>query len=340
VAHRILFFSKRKRRTLYTSFIVAALRRIGCEVVHVDLGARRRWLGRALADRSVRSLAGRFRPDAALVFSKDILEETFDWLGERMQTAVLLDDYFPLDHPVTSLAKRSDVFFHTMEGQLEEYRAAGVRNPVYVHSGVDPERHRRVAPSSRHASDLAFIGKAAYPERIDLITRLHADFDIRVYGRGWREYGIAAQKAEIALPEFRKVCASARIIVGSDKTADRELYFSNRTWFVLGCGGFLLTRYVPGLERLFANHEHLCWFHDADEARELARFYLAQEDARRTIAEAGHRFAHAHYPFDRMARNLVRVLFEGGVPEPLTDPGPGRSPGGSPRESKGAPSSA
>jgi len=326
VAHRILFFSKRKRRTLYTSFIVRALRRIGCDVVHVDLGARRRWLGRALADRSVRRMAARYRPDAAIVFSKDILEETFDWLNARMQTATLLDDYFPLDHPVTLLGKRSDVFFHTMMGQLEEYRAAGVPRPVYVHSGVDPELHRRVPFSRRHASDLAFIGTAAYPDRIALIQRLSGEFDLRIYGQGWGEHAVSARKSTIALPEFRRVCASARIVLGIDKAADRELYFSNRTWFVLGCGGFLLTRYVPGLERLFANHEHLVWFRDPEEAQELARFYLAHEEARRKIADAGHRFAHEHYPFDRMARNLVKVLFEGEDPDPLTNPGPGHRP--------------
>ena len=125
---------------------------------------------------------------------------------------------------------------------------------------------------------------------------------------------------------YSAVCASAKIILGIDKADDLELYFSNRTFFVLGCGGFLLTRYIPGLERFFANHRHLVWYRDADEALELAAYYLRNDEERQRIAAQGHDFVHTEYPMDRAMVGCLRLLFENKEPEPLTDPGPSHAP--------------
>jgi spore maturation protein CgeB len=263
-----------------------------------------------------------FRPDAIVIFSGDIQDETFDHFHGRIKTALLLDDYFPIEAPVTRYIKRVDVFFHTMTGQLEEYRAAGTRHAVYLHSGVDPDWHVRSTPSRAFASDVAFVGGAVYPDRIDLIKTLHKEVDLKIYGSGWRKFDIQPARDRIAVKDFSRVCASAKIIVGIDKAADRELYFSNRTWFVLGCGGFLLTRYIPGLERIFANHKHMVWYRDSEEALDQIRFYLKNDAFRKRIASTGHDYVHTHYPFDRMASNMVDVLFHDRAPRPLTDPGP------------------
>ena len=42
---------------------------------------------------------------------------------------------------------------------------------------------------------------------------------------------------------------------------------------------------------------------------------------RERIARTGHDYVHTHYPFDRMAWNMLDVLFHDGQPMPLTDPG-------------------
>ena len=320
--HRVVFFTKNKRGTLYTTYIIRALRRIGCDVQRINMVRIRRYLGRSLADKLVRRYVDRLGPDAILIFSGDIQDETFQHFHGRVKTGLLLDDYLPVDHPVTRFIKKVDVFFHTMTGQLEEYRAAGARHPVYLHNGVDPDRHRRSEPRKAFSSDVAFIGRPHYSDRIDFIKTLHEGFDLKIYGSGWRELGIRSARDRIGVRQFSRVCASAKIIVGIDIAADRELCFSNRTWFVLGCGGFLITRYVPRLGSLFANHKHLVWYRDTEEALDQIRFYLRHDALRKRIALTGHEYVHAYYPFDRMASNMVDALFHGRPPRPLTDPGP------------------
>ncbi len=320
--YRIAFFTKHKRRTLYTTYIIEALRRSGCDVRRINMRALCRYVGRSLADKITRRYVDRFSPDACVIFSTDIQDETLDYLRDRVRTAILLDDCFEVNTPHTEMLIRVDIFFHTSTGQFDEYRAAGVRRPVYLHSGVDPDYHRRVKASGRFAGDVAFIGKAFGAERIEFIQRLSRDLKLEVYGAGWRQHGVTSARESVGVRDFARICASAKIVVGIDKTANQELYFSNRTWFVLGCGGFLLTRYIPGLETVFANHTHLVWYRDAEQAVDLARYYLGADAERSRIARHGYEFVHEHYPFDRMANNMIEVLFRDGQPEPLTDPGP------------------
>lgn len=317
---RVAFFSKRKSRTLYTFYIRMALERLGARTFPFRISRLRNLLGERLADLFFRLRLLFVRPDLVIVFSGDIIPRTLDHCVKRSRTALLLDDYFPTEDPIIEKIRKVDVFVHTMRGQLRDYERAGAKRAVFIPSGVDPEYHRIVPPGQFYRSDCAFIGKAVYPDRISLIRSIAAEFDLAVYGDGWEELGIAPRLPEADVPHYRRICSSAHIMIGIDKSSEMELYFSNRTWFTLGCGGFLLTRYVPGLEEMFTNHEHLVWFRDADEARELIRHYLPRPRERMRIAGAGHRFVHQYYPVDRMAKEILRVVLGGGDPSPLPDP--------------------
>jgi spore maturation protein CgeB len=103
------------------------------------------------------------------------------------------------------------------------------------------------------------------------------------------------------------------VVIGRDWRVDCSWYFSNRTWFTLGCGGFLVTNYAPRLEEIFENHRHLVWYRSDGECLELIEHYLARPDERRRIAEAGRAYALAHRTYDHFARDLVD-LFEGRPP--------------------------
>lgn len=323
-SQRIVFFTKHKKKTLYTIYVIRALRRLGCTVKHINPRTYARWLGDAFAQKMVRRAVDRFKPDVVFVFSNDIFKETLEYFASKYTTAHLLDDDFPVDTPLTEKIKLCDLFFHTQKGRLEEYRAAGVKRPTYVPSGVDPDTHQPGRRRECFVSDVAFMGKAIYPDRLELLTALAPEVDMKVYGAGWQksDTGITAAREGVGPKEFAEICTSAKIVLGIDKTAEKELYFSNRTWFALGSGGFLLTRYVDGLERVFANHVHLVWFTDPADALAQIRFYLAHDDLRQKIAKTGHEFVHRMYPNDRMAESMLRVLFEDAEVPPLTDPGP------------------
>ena len=137
---------------------------------------------------------------------------------------------------------------------------------------------------------------------------VYARFDTAVYGSGWEAFGVRARRDEVLPRDYRRACRGAKVVLGGDWTRACRRYFSNRTWFTLGCGGFLLTSYVPGLEEIFDDHRELVWYRDDDECLELIAHYLPREDERRRIAAAGRAFALARRTYDDFARDLVAHL--------------------------------
>ena len=94
-------------------------------------------------------------------------------------------------------------------------------------------------------------------------------------------------------------------MLGLNQVNEDPLYFSNRTFLTLGCRGFHVTHYIPGLETVFENGEHLVWYSDTDECLDKIAKYLEAADERERIAEAGHqRVFGEHQYFHRVGRIL------------------------------------
>ena len=98
-------------------------------------------------------------------------------------------------------------------------------------------------------------------------------------------------------------------MLGCDLRDDVELYFSNRTWITLGCGGFLCTRYVPKLEEMLQDGE--------STSRRIARSKPPPRSwpntsptsrfAARVQAE-GHRYAHERFSYEKMIEGMLEQL--------------------------------
>jgi hypothetical protein len=318
---RIAFFGKSKRHTRTTSYIARAFARERHEVLWLNERRAARWLGRRAASALTRRRLARFRPELVVIHANDVLAESFAALEGRQRTVLFTPDCWtlPPGRKTLELARRVDLLLTVARGQIPELRAAGVRRVAFLAEACDPEAHFPVSqPRPAFVSDVAFIGKvdAGSPrlaERAALIAKVCSRFDTRVYGRGWEPLGVVPRRRDVYPPEYREICAGAKIVLGRDWTTACEGYTSNRTWFTLGCGGFLLTSYSPGLETLVANHRHLVWYRSDDECLELIDHYLARPDERRAIARAGRAFVLAHRTYDHFVRDLL-ALVEGRPP--------------------------
>jgi len=318
---RIVLFVKSKRRTQTTRSIARALRRAGHAIRVVHEGKRRRLLGRRLTRAWIRAVIRRFAPDFVFIHAQDVSRPLFDALAADFPTVMFTPDCWPspLEPAALGLAAHVDLLCTVAAGQVEEFEAAGVRRAAYLAEAHDPELHHpveRVTPAL--ASDVAFIGKyardsALHATRGALLPPVAERFDTKLYGQGWEELGLAPTLAEVFPEQYREVCRSARIVLGCDWRHDVRWYFSNRTWFTLGCEGFLLTNYAPGLEDLFECHRHLVWYRSVDECLELCAYYLERPDERARIAAEGRAYASRHRTYDHFARDLVD-LFEGRTP--------------------------
>jgi len=276
-AMRIAFFAKSKRRTQTTRYIAAALERAGHEVLRPNERRRRRLLGKAAARVwTLRSVA-RFQPDLVLIHSNDASRATLEALAPRFRTALFTPDCWtsPLRGGKLELARCVDLLLTVAKGQVSEFLDAGVRSAAYLAEACDPSAHYPLEQvDEAWVSDVAFVGKhnagvSHYAPRSEVVRSVCERFETKLYGSGWQGLGIEPQCEEVGPEDYRKVCRGARIVLGRDWNDSCEWYFSNRTWFTLGCGGFLLSNYVPGLEQIFENHRELVWYRSAQECFEL-----------------------------------------------------------------------
>lgn len=314
--YRIAFFGKTKRHTVPTGNLARGFRQNGHKVLWLRPGRLRRVMGGRAAAALMRWRMRRFGPDMVLVFARDVPLEVFDAVPPQVPRAVFYPDTPREPNPaVLELGRRSSVFFAVARGYVEELEALGLRNVVFVPEGCDPLVHYPVQPDRAWAADVAFIGGVTpeFDARSELLTAIAERYFLALYGTGWRQaLGRRPRREHVYPRQYRKICASTKIMIGIDQRQDLDLYFSNRTWITLGCGGFLLTRYVPNLEELFRNHVHLVWFNSTEECLDLMAHYLPREDERRRIAAAGGDYVRTYHTFrHRAARIIEHVLGQG-----------------------------
>jgi hypothetical protein len=319
---RVVFFAKSKERTGNTTHIRRGLEALGHEVLVLNKHRWRRWVGRllgtGLSNRLLLARARAFRPDVVLVYTFDCDPDMLETLRrEGARTATFFDDCpHELNERILAMGRASDIYFINNRGQIPLYASKGV-HASFATGGTDPIDHIVVPPVPEFESDVAFVGSAdERGGRVALMKLLASRFDTKVYGWGWSRFGLEPIREEVFPEQYRQICASAKVVIGCDLRDDVELYFSNRTWLTLGCGGFLVTRYVPKLEELLRDGEHLAWYRTIEEAPAVVARWLKDEDGRRRVAEQGRAHAHAHHSYAKMLERMLAELTAPGARTP------------------------
>jgi len=317
---RIVFFAKSHKRSRITAHIQRALESLGHEVLRINRHKSKRLVGKRLARLYIRARVRRFRPELILIFTRDIDLDMLADFAEEYRTAQFYDDCnVPLREEVVDYGRTVGHFFITARGQVEDYRTRGVTPASYVTGGCDPKDHVRVPPRDDNRCDVAFIGTPGphgaqgQKDRVELMQLLGESYDLKVFGRGWDRYGITTSQESVQPEQYRQICADARVMIGLDSQRDVDLYFSNRTWITLGCGGLLATRYVPNLEEILKDGEHLRWWKDPEDCVRVVGEVLADPTKAEQIREAGHRYAHQEYSYRRMCQRMLKAIEEEGA---------------------------
>jgi len=310
---RILFFARKKRCTPVPDNIAKGLEKLGQEVKLIRYPKWTRLLGRKLSDTFLRRVARSFRPDLVLVWKSCISVSLLAELAGSCKTTLFCHD--ALTPPPEELYKRArltDIFLLTNSGQLEMYAKAGVKRPVFWPDACDVEVYHPVeSPPDYLRSDVAFIGAPRTTWRQQVLSAVDREFELEIWGSRWEKLASryrGVQGREVLPDQYAAICAGAKVMLGCDGTTGLAHYFSNRTWFTLGCRGFLLTNYSPGLETFFENHRHLVWYHSPDECVDLLRHYLPRDDDRLRIAHAGCELVRTKHTYVHRAQELIKLI--------------------------------
>jgi len=282
--------------------IVRAARGRGHAARLVDIVGWRRRLG-PLAGPVVERLVSSFEPDQILVTRHAWLlgETRLRRIFRGRRSAFWFFD--PEPHPGTiDLARLVDAFYITYRGQCDRYRAEGIPVVRFLPQGVDPDRDRPAPGRAEFACDVSFVGSGPYPHRWEILRTIAKMSQLQIRGPGWRDApaDLPVAGGPVHGEEFASVIASAKISLGADAVpaqSSDEASASNRMWKVLGCGGYYLGAYVPGIEHFAQDRVHCAWYRSTDDAITRVREALADPAGRTRVAEVGRAHALAHHTY-------------------------------------------
>jgi Glycosyl transferases group 1 len=313
---RVMFFGKSMSRTRCTGALVDALREHGVEVRWRNMATLRRWLGSDLAQKVARADFERYRPDMVFVFFRDLPRQLLHEFRRKCPVVLWCEEALEdLDRSVIDYFNGADVVCMSNPARFPWLREHGVDNMVFLMSGFSPRFHKP-AKAQRPRRQVAFIGGPGRKgQRAQFLGRVSELFDTEIFGMHWDRWRHLYPGLKVRGPidnkRYAQVCATSQIVLGLNEVNDDVFYFSNRTFLTLACGGFHLTHYVPRLEHVFKEREHLVWFRDQDEALALIDEYLQKDEERMRIAASGHALAMQHHRYYHRLARVFEVLRDG-----------------------------
>lgn len=190
--------------------------------------------------------------------------------------------------------------------------------------------HRRVSPIKKYKADIAVVANAypdvlkKYPKlyrrkAIDILIRplLQAGYRIDFYGRNWhlmkpflgRSLPARFIKKPIPYKDAYKVYSSAKIMLGLQNYKDMA---TQRTYEIVGSGGFLLTCNSAGVRKLLKAGRDAALSSSPQETLRLVRHYLANPQDREKIRQHGP-LALANHTYTNRAKSMMDALKRAGI---------------------------
>lgn len=188
------------------------------------------------------------------------------WASDtHIQTAH--DDSYPYR---LEMARKADFVFCAQKRGLAQMKADGIKNPIWLPHAFEPQAYPKGELATKKY-DVCFVGHVNSGNREQALDRLFAEFPNFYYGQ---------QLFENVAQKF----SESKIVFNISMTDDINM----RTFEAMGTGSFLLTNWIPTIEELFEDGKHLVLYRSLDEMIDKAKYYLAHDDEREKIAQAGY----------------------------------------------------
>jgi spore maturation protein CgeB len=315
-----------------------ALRRLGCEVMDIDIQTlfpqvRRRSLRalmRLLRGRLVRDYndlildtASSLRPDFLLASKGPFVEaETLRILrcmGIKLYNYYPDPSLFAYNEVFVDSLSEYDCLFYTKINWRGKAFLDRLQKSVFVAHGYDPEIHAPVFLGERerreYGHDVVVIAMhTPNKEKVldELVSRMPT-LDLAIWGNYWKERCRSSRLSSYikgyaltGLSYATAICtAKVNLAIMSSHSFGLEDQTTTRTYEIPACGGFMLHERSPELLTLFIEDQEVACFESPEELVAKVTLYLSDAPARNAIAMAGYRRCVPAYAYDnRMAEIL------------------------------------
>jgi Glycosyl transferases group 1/DUF based on E. rectale Gene description (DUF3880) len=271
-------------------------------------------------------LCDKLRPDLLLVIATEgVRAGTLGQLSAQCPNTLIYCLFPDTPHNLVPDRIQSLPLFHRVisvsTGWLDVFARLGAQRVSNLPLAADTALHSPVNGNgaSQAAHDLAFVGNWR-AEREDFLEQL-VDFDLQIWGSEyWKRNTKRDSKLrnrwggrQLVAAEFAQACSENRIMLNIIDGVGWPGP-NMRTFEQPACRAFSLVTRTPAILELFDEGKNIECFGSVAEARDKICFYLAHEDARTRIVEAGYRHvvSGGHTYVDR-ARTLIQWIGEDGL---------------------------
>lgn len=221
-------------------------------------------------------------------------------------------------------------FVFTVTAELVEYYKTLGFSAAHMDFGYHSSIHRTEEKQKDYECHIAVVANA-YPGvlklyrnfyRLDslqtlIVPLLKANYRVDFWGWRWEEAGDllgchipkAYLHGYLPYTEAYKVYNSADIVIGLQNLTSQV---TQRTYEILGSGGFLITSDTPAVRKLFEPGRHLITAKSPEHTIELVRYYLEHPEKRQEIRGHGKDAVSCH-SYQRRAEYIIKVLQEQGI---------------------------
>lgn len=249
----------------------------------------------------------------------------------RRRPAVKLVHYSPDDmgskHNQTRQYLEGIPAYHlhatTKSFNVDELRAMGARDVLFVNNAYCPQAHRPQRMDSeerlRLGGAVGFIGGFELERAAAIWFLVTHGVPVRVWGEGWgrgwekwaashRHAGLKVEDRPVFGTEYARAICSFDINLAFLRKLNRDLQ-TTRSVEIPACGAFMLAERTAEHQQLFQEGVEADFFGNQEEMLEQCRYYLSHSEARNQIAHAGlERCVLSDYSYDRQLCDVLQRL--------------------------------
>ncbi|WP_411504213.1 CgeB family protein [Brevibacillus centrosporus] len=292
-----------------------------------------------LTEENIPKMIAEFRPHLILMMGWGP-EHTFqrqNWIQKYVHATDIPLVYWATEDPTFAVSFTLPLIrmvmphfvFTISKDWVKHYNSLGIK-AAHMDFGHHSSVHYPVESQPRYRSTISVVANAyphvfeKYPDHYRL-TSLHTlirpllqeQIRINFYGRDWdkmkpylgvdipREW----QYGYLPYIEANKVYSSSDIIIGLQ---NYQSQVTQRTYEILGSGGFLLTQNTPEIRRLFTPGIDLVASSSPEETLRFIHHYLDHPEECKPIREQG-RIAVSNATYRHRAEYMITVLLEDGI---------------------------
>jgi spore maturation protein CgeB len=325
---------------------VDALRRLGCDVLDIDIQtfipqvklpvsrALRRILMSRLThefNNQLLDMAKVFRPDIFVAFKGNWIQaETLKLLSGR---GISLYNYFPDTSAFShgnwlpkSLPEYNCVFYTKPFWYADVTKQINLQDAFFLPHGYDPGLHRPVILNatdiSEYECDVSLIAMHTQHKEstLEKLISLRPNLNLCIWGNGWadrcqaRELRKFIKGFPLLGESYTRALQAARInlavMSGRVVGATSGDLTTNRTYTIPASGGFMVHERNPEVLDLYEENEEIVCFDSTEELAAKIDYYLAHPEERIAIAQAAHRRCVPAYSYDNRVAQILRWHYE------------------------------